>query len=81
MSEPEECPAAPDSTTKEQKLGFSHGEDVFLQLKDGKFYLGTVVEVCFDIFHFLLQEYKKNFLFLIFIILMPFFCFENNFLL
>lgn len=45
MSEPEECPAAPDSTTKEQKLGFSHGEDVFLQLKDGKFYLGTVVEV------------------------------------
>lgn len=47
MSEPEECPAAPDSTTKEQRIGFSHGEDVFLQLKDGKYYLGTVVEVCF----------------------------------
>ncbi|XP_020706963.1 uncharacterized protein LOC105684844 isoform X2 [Athalia rosae] len=45
MSEPEESPAAPDSTTKEQRLGFSHGEDVLLQHKDGKYYLGTVVEV------------------------------------
>nr|XP_012151073.1 PREDICTED: polycomb protein Pcl isoform X2 [Megachile rotundata] len=45
MSEPEESLAAPDSTTREQKLGFSHGDDVFLQHKDGKFYLGTIVEV------------------------------------
>ncbi|XP_066596004.1 polycomb protein Pcl isoform X2 [Prorops nasuta] len=45
MSEPEESLAAPDSTTREQKLGFSHGDDVLLQHKDGKFYLGTVVEV------------------------------------
>lgn len=45
MSEPEESLAAPDSTTREQKLGFSHGDDVLLQHKDGKFYLGTIVEV------------------------------------
>ncbi|XP_076674846.1 polycomb protein Pcl isoform X4 [Andrena cerasifolii] len=45
MSEPEESLAAPDSTTREQRLGFSHGDDVLLQHKDGKFYLGTVVEV------------------------------------
>ncbi|XP_033226981.1 uncharacterized protein LOC117179371 isoform X2 [Belonocnema kinseyi] len=45
MSEAEEGPAAPDSTTKEQRLGFSHGEDVLLQHKDGKYYMGTVVEV------------------------------------
>ncbi|XP_017875284.1 polycomb protein Pcl isoform X2 [Ceratina calcarata] len=45
MSEPEESLAAPDSTTREQKSGFSHGDDVLLQHKDGKFYLGTVVEV------------------------------------
>ncbi|XP_050577858.1 polycomb protein Pcl isoform X2 [Bombus affinis] len=45
MSEPEESLAAPDSTTREQKLGFSHGDDVLLQHKDGKYYLGTVVEV------------------------------------
>lgn len=44
MSETEESLAAPDSTTKEQRLGFSNGDDV-LQHKDGKFYLGTVVEV------------------------------------
>lgn len=44
MSEPEESLAAPDSTTREQRIGFSHGDDV-LQHKDGKFYLGTVVEV------------------------------------
>lgn len=48
MSEPEESLAAPDSTTKEQKLGFSHGDDVLLQHKDGKYYLGTVVEVYFQ---------------------------------
>lgn len=47
MSEPEESLAAPDSTTREQRLGFSHGDDVLLQHKDGKFYLGTVVEVHF----------------------------------
>ncbi|XP_015108629.1 metal-response element-binding transcription factor 2 isoform X1 [Diachasma alloeum] len=45
MSEPEESPAVPDSTTREQRLGFSHGEDVLLQHKDGKYYLGTIVEV------------------------------------
>lgn len=45
MSEPEESLAAPDSTTREQRLGFSHGDDVLLQHKDGKYYLGTVVEV------------------------------------
>jgi len=44
MSELEESLAAPDSTTREQRAGFSHGDDV-LQHKDGKFYLGTVVEV------------------------------------
>lgn len=44
MSELEESLAAPDSTTREQRVGFSHGDDV-LQHKDGKFYLGTVVEV------------------------------------
>ncbi|KAG8034512.1 hypothetical protein G9C98_007588 [Cotesia typhae] len=45
MSVPEDNLAMPDSTTREQRLGFSHGEDVLLQLKDGKFYLGTIVEV------------------------------------
>ncbi|XP_047367512.1 uncharacterized protein LOC124956131 [Vespa velutina] len=45
MSELEESLAAPDSTTREQRLGFSHGDDVLLQHKDGKYYLGTVVEV------------------------------------
>ncbi|KAK0180078.1 hypothetical protein PV327_005757 [Microctonus hyperodae] len=45
MSEPEESLAVPDSTTREQRLGFSHGEDVLLQHKDGKYYLGTIVEV------------------------------------
>ncbi|XP_025159345.1 metal-response element-binding transcription factor 2 isoform X2 [Harpegnathos saltator] len=44
MSEPEESLAAPDSTTREQRVGFSHGDDV-LEHKDGKYYLGTVVEV------------------------------------
>ncbi|XP_012228715.1 metal-response element-binding transcription factor 2 isoform X3 [Linepithema humile] len=44
MSEPEENLAAPDSTTREQRVGFSHGDDV-LQHQDGKFYLGTIVEV------------------------------------
>lgn len=44
MSEPEESLAAPDSTTREQRVGFSHGDDV-LQHRDGKYYLGTVVEV------------------------------------
>ncbi|XP_043276168.1 PHD finger protein 19 [Venturia canescens] len=45
MLEPEDSSAVPDSTTREQRLGFSHGEDVLLQHKDGKFYLGTIVEV------------------------------------
>ncbi|KAJ9587025.1 hypothetical protein L9F63_019367 [Diploptera punctata] len=40
----EESPAAPDSTTKERS-GFSEGEDVLFQHKDGRFYLGTIVEV------------------------------------
>lgn len=44
MSESEESLAMPDSTTREQRVGFSHGDDV-LQHKDGKYYLGTVVEV------------------------------------
>lgn len=45
MQEPtEESPAAPDSTTKERS-GFSEGEDVLFQRKDGRFYLGTIVEV------------------------------------
>jgi len=44
MSELEESLAAPDSTTREQRVGFSHGDDV-LQHRDGKYYLGTVVEV------------------------------------
>ncbi|XP_070510889.1 metal-response element-binding transcription factor 2 isoform X2 [Cardiocondyla obscurior] len=44
MSEPEESLAAPDSTTREQRVGFSHGDDV-LQHRDGKYYLGTVVKV------------------------------------
>ena len=45
MLEPEDSLAVPDSTTREQRLGFSHGEDVLLQHKDGKYYLGTIVEV------------------------------------
>lgn len=45
MAESEESLATPDSTTKEQKLGFCHGDDVLLQHKDGKYYLGTIVEV------------------------------------
>lgn len=45
MQEPtEEHPAAPDSTTKERS-GFSEGEDVLFQGKDGRYYLGTIVEV------------------------------------
>ena len=45
MSTPtEESPAAPDSTTKERS-GFSEGEDVLFQHKDGRYYLGTIVEV------------------------------------
>ena len=44
MAESEDSTASPDSTTKD-KFGFVHGEDVFLQHQDGKFYLGTVVEV------------------------------------
>jgi hypothetical protein len=45
MQEPtEESPAAPDSTTKERS-GFSEGEDVLLEHKDGRYYLGTIVEV------------------------------------
>jgi hypothetical protein len=45
MQEPtEESPAAPDSTTKERS-GFSEGEDVLFERKDGRFYFGTIVEV------------------------------------
>ncbi|XP_018396737.1 PREDICTED: PHD finger protein 19 [Cyphomyrmex costatus] len=44
MSEPEESLVAPDSTTREQRVGISHGDDV-LQHREGKYYLGTVVEV------------------------------------
>ena len=45
LQEPsEERPAAPDSTTKERS-GFSEGEDVLFQHKDGRYYLGTIVEV------------------------------------
>ncbi|KDR09113.1 PHD finger protein 19 isoform X2 [Zootermopsis nevadensis] len=40
----EESPAAPDSTTKDRS-GFSEGEDVLFQHKDGRYYLGTIVEV------------------------------------
>jgi len=40
----EERPAAPDSTTRERS-GFSEGEDVLFQHKDGRYYLGTIVEV------------------------------------
>ncbi|KAJ8672774.1 hypothetical protein QAD02_004034 [Eretmocerus hayati] len=42
MAESEDSSASPDSTTR---LGFYHGEDVLLQHKDGKYYLGTIVEV------------------------------------
>ncbi|XP_046984913.1 metal-response element-binding transcription factor 2 [Schistocerca americana] len=42
--ESDESPAAPDSTTKE-RCCFTEGEDVLLQQKDGRYYLGTVVEV------------------------------------
>jgi hypothetical protein len=44
MAESEDSSASPDSTTRE-RLGFVHGEDVLLQHKDGKYYLGTIVEV------------------------------------
>lgn len=45
MQDPtEESPAAPDSTTKDRS-GFSEGEDVLFQHKDGRYYLGTIVEV------------------------------------
>ena len=45
LQEPtEERPAAPDSTTRERS-GFSEGEDVLFQHKDGRYYLGTIVEV------------------------------------
>ncbi|XP_039299494.1 metal-response element-binding transcription factor 2-like [Nilaparvata lugens] len=39
-----ESSTAPDSTTRE-KLGFSIGDEVLLNRKDGNFYLGTVVEL------------------------------------
>lgn len=37
----------PDSTTPldKERSSFGHGQDVLLQQKDGRFYLGTVVEV------------------------------------
>jgi hypothetical protein len=48
MQDPtEESPAAPDSTTKERS-GFSEGEDVLFQHKDGRYYLGTIVEVSME---------------------------------
>lgn len=48
MFEPEECMTAQDSTTREQTLCFSHGDDFLFQLKDDKYYHGTVVEVHFQ---------------------------------
>ena len=44
MAESEDNSASPDSTTRE-RLGFVPGEDVLLQHNDGKYYLGTIVEV------------------------------------
>ena len=41
-AEPEEA-AVPDSTTREAE--FCPGQDVLLKQKDGRYYLGTVVEV------------------------------------
>lgn len=35
----------PDSTTPVERASFSHGQDVLLKHKDGRYYLGTVVEV------------------------------------
>lgn len=49
MFEPEECMTAQDSTTREQTLCFSHGDDFLFQLKDDKYYHGTVVEDMFGI--------------------------------
>ncbi|XP_018328113.1 polycomb protein Pcl [Agrilus planipennis] len=39
--------AVPDSTTsvEKERVGFSPGQDVLLKHKDGRYYLGTVVEV------------------------------------
>lgn len=46
ISEVEET-VVPDSTTivEKEKLEFAPGQDVLLKQKDGRFYLGTVVEV------------------------------------
>lgn len=54
----EESPAAPDSTTKERS-GFSEGEDVLLQHKDGRYYLGTIVEVIIEILYYIYICYKR----------------------
>lgn len=44
--EPEEAVVHPDSTTPldKERPAFSHGQDVLLKHKDGRYYLGTVVE-------------------------------------
>lgn len=55
MAESEDSSASPDSTTRE-RLGFVHGEDVLLQHKDGKYYLGTIVEVCKNIYYILQKK-------------------------
>lgn len=59
MSELEESLAAPDSTTREQRVGFSHGDDV-LQHRDGKYYLGTVVEVRTILYSFFSSIYSGD---------------------
>lgn len=58
MAESEDSSASPDSTTRE-RFGFVNGEDVLLQHKDGKFYLGTIVEVqpLFFLFEFSLLNF------------------------
>lgn len=46
IAETEE-PVVPDSTTtiEKERLEFNLGQDVFLKHRDGRYYLGTVVEV------------------------------------
>lgn len=46
-TEPDEAVVHPDSTTPldKERPAFGHGQDVLLKHKDGRYYLGTVVEV------------------------------------
>lgn len=37
---------SPDSTTKERPM-FSEGEEVLVRMKEGRYFLGTVNQVCF----------------------------------